>query len=217
MSDNRAIFTNIYKSNRWGSDESASGRGSELRQTGEVREAIGRVIIDYGIKSVVDAPCGDFNWMPHVLSQFPAITYSGFDIVEALIEQLQRQYADQPNWNFAVADITKDPLPAVDLIVCRDCLVHLTTNDARRALGNILITGARYLLATTYPNETTNRDTNDGHWRPINLQEPPYSLPEYIDIYDTDFRDGGRNHPGNHLALWDLDSLRQAQLGNIPE
>ncbi len=208
MKNNEAIFTKIYKDNRWGSDESISGRGSELRQTIEVSLAINDVVTKRKVNSVLDAPCGDFNWMPHVLSQFPNVSYLGVDIVKPIIGSLQQKYSDHSNWRFAVADITEDQLPSSDLIICRDCLVHLSNEDVKLALGNFALSGAKFLLTTQYPNELINVDTIDGHWRPINLLIPPFSLPEYIDIYDTDYRDGGRNHPGNHLALWDIDSLK---------
>lgn len=204
MSDNKEVFTQIFATNRWGSSESVSGRGSELRQTEEVRASIADIIAQYGIRTIVDAPSGDFNWMPHVLNQFPDVTYQGFDIVEPIVQSLQEKYSDVPEWQFQTADITHDILPTADLIINRDCLVHLSLSDGQKALTNFALSGSKYLLSTHYPAETVNADTGNGHWRPINLTLPPYNLNAPIEVFDTDFTDNGRNHPGNHLGLWAL-------------
>jgi len=59
----KAVFTNIYNTNRWGSSESVSGLGSELKNTEVLVEFLGKLFRELGIQSVLDLPCGDFNWM----------------------------------------------------------------------------------------------------------------------------------------------------------
>ena len=39
-----------------------------------------------GIRTIVDAACGDFNWMRHIVCNSD-IKYQGFDIVEELINK----------------------------------------------------------------------------------------------------------------------------------
>jgi len=56
-------FTEIYKSNYWGSKESVSGIGSTLIYTENLRSKLPDLFQLYSIKSIFDAPCGDFNWM----------------------------------------------------------------------------------------------------------------------------------------------------------
>ena len=46
---------------------------------------------------------------------------------------------------FLRLDLTRDPLPDGDLILCRDCLVHLPFEDVRRAVRNFKRSGARWL------------------------------------------------------------------------
>jgi hypothetical protein len=202
-SENELIFSKIYRTNRWGSAESVSGPGAELRQTQEVRGAVARLLAEYHIRTVVDAGCGDFNWMRHVPGISNLDWYVGLDVVPDLVERNQRQYGSE-RFSFRHADITRSAMPAADLVICRDCMVHLTTPDALALLAVIRQSGSSYLLATTYPQVTGNPDTADGQWRPLNLQAPPFGMPEPIEFIDTEFTDNGRFHPGNGLGLWHL-------------
>ena len=59
----KETFTEIYKTNFWSSNESPSGGGSELIQTKSLINDLEKLLKDMDIKSVLDIPCGDFNWM----------------------------------------------------------------------------------------------------------------------------------------------------------
>src|SRR5262245_41843554 len=122
------IFSEIYKKNGyWGSTESASGAGSTLDYTANLRQHLPPLFKDFFITSIYDAPCGDFNWMRFVIQQSD-ITYYGADIVPVMIDNLQKQYGT-PKVRFKNADITLDQFPNVDLWLCRDCLFHLSNRD----------------------------------------------------------------------------------------
>jgi hypothetical protein len=41
-------------------------------------------------------------------------------------------------------DLTGDPLPRVDVVLCRDCLVHLSFQNIFRAFANLRRSGSRY-------------------------------------------------------------------------
>ena len=60
---NQERFEMIYNDNFWESNESSSGIGSEIKNTKEVLRAIKLIIKQYKIRSIIDIPCGDFNWM----------------------------------------------------------------------------------------------------------------------------------------------------------
>lgn len=199
------IFTRKYRRNHWGSIETVSGRGSELRQTVEVRAAVTEVVDRYAIRSVTDAGCGDLNWQQHVAA-LSHVNYLGIDVVAELIDHNRQRYGN-PRRHFQHRDVTLDPLPYADLVICRDCLVHLSNIQILVALQHIAASRSRYLLATTYPAEQINRDTRDGGWRPVNLTAPPFCLPAPIEFFDTDYRDNGRNHPGNGLGLWPVEAI----------
>lgn len=77
------IFEDIYQNNRWGSSESRPGSGSELRTTDTLREELPKLLRYLNVKSMLDLPCGDYNWMSEV--DLGGIFYRGADIVEELI------------------------------------------------------------------------------------------------------------------------------------
>jgi SAM-dependent methyltransferase len=200
------IFSTLYRRNSWGNNGSVSGDGSDLTQTTTIRTAIAKVTAELGIRTVLDAPCGDYYWMREVAMDLSS--YVGADIVPDLVESNQRRYGT-PTVSFAVLDITKDELPQVDLILCRDCLVHLPLQAAVSALRNFVKSGSKYLLATTYPGLLKKNDQLliTGNWRPLDLQLPPFSLPEPIRVLNE-----GCTHKDDYreksLGLWELAQVQ---------
>ena len=83
-------FELIYKTNFWSSRESSSGYGSENKNTINIKKTIISMIKDLNIKSILDAPCGDFNWIENVLNE--DLQYTGGDIVEELINENIKKY-----------------------------------------------------------------------------------------------------------------------------
>src|SRR5579859_3324001 len=65
-----AVFTAIYRLNYWNegkpAETSISGPGSNLDATTRARDALLQVIAEFGVRSLLDAPCGDLFWMRHV-------------------------------------------------------------------------------------------------------------------------------------------------------
>jgi hypothetical protein len=169
-----STFTDIYASNYWGSQESKSGPGSTMEITAVIRKQLPLIIEKYAIRSMLDAPCGDYNWMKTVEK---TCDYIGGDIVVEVIENNQKLYASE-KVKFKQMDITKDILPVVDLIFCRDCLQHLSYANVHRALRNFKNSGSKYLLVTSYPKTWINHDIEDGGCRPLNLRKAPFHLPK---------------------------------------
>jgi SAM-dependent methyltransferase len=173
---NQSIFTDIYKSNSWKSQESKSGTGSTFEATTIIRAKLPVIIEKYAIRSMLDAPCGDYNWMKTVEK---SCSYTGVDIVAEAIENNQKLYASA-KVQFKQMDITEDPLPTVDLIFCRDCLQHLSYMNVHKALVNFKSSGSKYLLVTSYPRTRINHDIEDGRYRALNLRKSPFFLPKPI-------------------------------------
>ena len=187
----RSAFTAIYHLDDWNakdaaqtgnSDESSvSGPGSTLDATFALRTALPTLITDLNIRTILDAPCGDCRWIRH--ADLAGVRYTGADIVEPLIEA-NRQHLTPSDFtgvsalDFACTDLVGEPLPRVDLIMCRDCLVHLKNEDVLKALANFRASGSTWLLTTTFPDATDNPNLKKtGGWRPINLELPPFNLP----------------------------------------
>ena len=129
---NKDIFTEIYKTNHWRSLESISGSGSESTQAIELIQNLEKLLNDLKIKTLLDIPCGDLNWMQKV--NLSNIDYVGADIVEELIESNINQFKDSSNLKFKVLNLIKDDLPLSDIIIVRDCLVHLSYENIFEAI-----------------------------------------------------------------------------------
>ena len=189
-------FTRIFRRNTWGDNDSLSGTGSSLAQTEMVRHVLPSLIRELNCRSVLDIPCGDFFWMKAVEMD---VDYIGGDIVDELISNNQRLYGGDGR-RFMHLDLLQDTLPDVDLILCRDCLVHFSYEHIVQALGNIKRSGGRYLLTTTFVERDGNEDIPTGGWRPINLQRPPFNFPTPVRLIDEQCPDAG--YRDKHLGLW---------------
>ncbi len=198
-----AIFTSIYNNHRWGDDESVSGTGSKIEQTKGIAAFMPQLFRKYNIRSVLDIPCGDFNWMQHV--DLSTVNYLGADIVPGLISKNTRSYA-APHVNFFVADIIKDELPKVDLVFCRDCFVHFSDNHISAAIENIKNSGAEFILTTTFPHHS-NFDIVTGNWRALNLQSEPFCLPQPLELFIEGFHPEKTGISDKSLALWRVSDL----------
>lgn len=216
MADNTAdVFHKIYREQGWHSEESVSGWGSELRNTERVIRELPGLLHRFGVRSMLDVPCGDFNWMRHV--DLTGIDYTGADIVPELVAANQAMYSAADR-HFVQLDLLEDPLPDSDLILCRDCLFHFSHADVIRAFGQFVNTSARYLLTTTfiYRSYPRNADIVTGQWTPINLEMPPYDLDPPLAlliegsnesiIYGPDI--GVVPMSDRCLGLWDMASVR---------
>ena len=157
------------------------GRGACLGNTAAVRAWLPLVCQQYGIRSVCDAGAGDLHWIQHV--QWPddpehAVQCAAFDLI--------------PRHPAVTAfDITRDPLPPCDLILCRMVLIHFDPPRIDRALALFRQSG-RYLAATQYDNPG-----KFGQGSPFNKFDLRVRLGEPLKaVIDGD--------EDCKLALWDL-------------
>lgn len=199
------IFSEIYFENKWGDNDSVSGPGSNLIETEAVRDALPLLIVELDCKVFLDIPCGDFFWMDVVKIN---VQYIGGDIVADLIRTNQTKYG-RDDRNFVRLDIIAHSLPRVDLILCRDCLVHFSYSDIFKALANIKNSGSTFFLTTTFTERTRNDNIPTGAWRPINFQLAPFNFPPPIRLIDekcllNNFRD-------KNLGLWRIADIPDFQ------
>ncbi len=202
------IFELFHARNAWGARETVSGPGSTIHETEPLRAALRGLLNRLRIKSLLDAPCGDCHWIRQV-PMAADVHYVGVDIVEALVQR-NRQAFRSERAHFACRDLLIDPLPAVDLVLCRDCLVHLTHRDARQVLENLCRTRSQWLLTTTYPGRRAAADVPTGHWRPLNLELAPYSLPPPQTLLVERCTEGNGFCTDKCLGLWHLRDVAEA-------
>jgi len=201
--DLAARFERIERTNLWGAASSVSGLGSEDVATAAIREALPPLLQRLGVRSLLDAPCGDAGWIGRIKLD---LDYTGIDIVPSLIaDNSERAARGELHGRFRLADITRDALPPVDLILCRDCLVHLSFANIARAIGNFRASGARFLLVTTFPEWDGNADCEDGDWRALNMERAPFNWPSPRELINERCAEGEGGWRDKSLGLWRLD------------
>ena len=200
-------FLAIYRKNLWENSESASGIGSTLWYTEPLRQELPKLLTQFSIKSIFDGPCGDFNWMRHLLKAVD-VEYIGGDIVRPMIESLKSKY-ERGAVSFVHVDLITGDFPKADLMICRDCLPHLSYADARSVLANFVASGISYLLTTSHANKArfANQDIKTGHFRLIDIFSPPYNFsPNYL--YRID--DWVPPELERQMYLWDREQVSAA-------
>jgi hypothetical protein len=198
-------FERIHETNLWGADTSVSGVGSELAATAAIRERLPGMLKELGVRSLLDAPCGDHRWMASLDLELDL--YVGMDIVPSIVEPLQQRYRRDARRSFVLADLTRDALPRCDLILSRDCLVHFSFATLERALRNLKASGAIWLVTTTFPELERNDDIEDADWRPLNFAAPPFRWPAPAEIINERCTEANGAYADKSLALWRLSDL----------
>lgn len=200
------LFTRIWRSNMWGAETSASGLGSEDAATAPLRAELPKLFQRLGIDTLLDLPCGDFGWMSR--TELGLNRYLGADIVRELVDANQRCYATPDgSIGFVNLDLLNDKLPAMDAILCRDCLVHFSFANIFRALDNIRRSGCRYLVATTFVEHDVNIDAADGDWRLLNLERAPFNFPAPIAVLNEGCTEADNGYLDKSLGVWLIADL----------
>jgi SAM-dependent methyltransferase len=186
-------FDQIYSEGGWGG--MGSGPGSLPRNAQPYVDFVYSTLIRHKVSTVVDVGCGDWQmWPPGV---FDNVRYVGYDVVASVIESNRAQVGSQ-NREFYVADAMHSPLPAGDLLLCKEVLQHLpnsTVHDFLERVGEqyrIVVVcddiwmGStsrwrrgvrRFADAISTSSIQTNRDIEPGEYRPLD-----YSLEPFADL-----------------------------------
>ena len=182
ISDAQGAFSHIYSSNTWGA---GSGVGSLPDLTRPYIDFLQAYLRETNARSVVDFGCGD--WQVSGLIDWSDIRYCGFDVVDKVIhENVLRHRAG--NISFEVFS-GESRLPAADLLVCKEVFQHLPTQDVLRYLKGFKEIYPKLLITNDVePAAGLNTNIRPGEWRPLRLDQPPFS--EKIDI----------------LLEWDVDA-----------
>ena len=196
------IFSDIYKENVWENDESVSGDGSTLEYTANLRRELPALFEKFEIRSILDAPCGDYNWFRHVKRD--DVDYVGGDVVTELIGRNNERFSDKQT-RFIELDIISDELSKSDLWFCRDVLFHFSFDDIFKTLENFVRSEIKYLFTTTHTKCSENLDILTGQFRLLNLLRKPFCLPEPIYAID-DWIEG---FPERQMCLWTREAVAE--------
>jgi SAM-dependent methyltransferase len=170
---NEQLFTDIYTRNAWGSSESKSGPTSSLKRTEDLRSSLVECFKSLNIQTVFDCGCGDWTWMQHV--PLDGVEYLGADIVQPLIESLQKQFT-KPTVHFQKMDILQEPPETADLWIARDFLNCLTFQQLGCFFRKFLESKSLYLAVSSTEKDPENSDGLPGYFRPLDFQLPPFQL-----------------------------------------
>lgn len=199
IKDNRNdVFSNIYCKNLWQSNESKSGKGSEIAITKILRDNLKELLTKYEIKTIIDAPCGDYNWFNYL--DFEFVKYYGIDIVSEIIEINKQKYKNDKIL-FDTGDILTYNFQQADLVFCRDCFIHLTFDEIHKAILNFKKSNSKYLLVTNYEFNGENKNIITGQFRKINLLQTPFNFPKPIDKIVDNIDEN------KFMYLWKLEDL----------
>jgi hypothetical protein len=155
--------------------ESASGVGSTIKYTENLRNILPEMLRKFSIKSIFDAPCGDMNWMNIFLKEND-IDYIGGELVQDLVTNNQK-YSNKKT-KIIKFNITTDKFPTADLWLCRDCWFHLTDEHIFSSIENFLKSDIKFILTTTHINTGfKNSNLKETGFKLIDLFSEPYSFP----------------------------------------
>ncbi|HKT47004.1 MAG TPA: class I SAM-dependent methyltransferase [Candidatus Acidoferrales bacterium] len=204
MRDVESVFRWHFEKRNWTrSRQSVSGLGSTAAATDHLREELPRLLAEFKVRSMLDIPCGDGNWISRANLELDE--YIGADIVEELVQLNRKRHETAAGAKFLRLDVIRDELPRVDLIFCRDCLVHFSNEFIGKALKNIRRSGSMYLATTTFPGHDANRDIITGDWRPINLQRAPFHLPAPVRMIAE--HSAGPPFEDKSIGVWRIEQL----------
>jgi hypothetical protein len=199
----------VFHNNSWHGAESKSGRGSDPINTKNIEYELPLLLNSLGIKTILDIPCGDFAWMPRLLSNLPSdIKYHGADIVQDIINDNQKYATD--NVSFSCLDITEDQLPKADIAIIRDCFNHLPYESIYRGLNNLKNSDIEYVALTHFNwKRIPNKDIAIGkevNWRRLNYTMEPFSFANPMDLIVEGSSESGGND--KTLAIWKVSDIK---------
>jgi SAM-dependent methyltransferase len=194
----RDVFTRIYRTDAWEGDDSRSGPGSGIIPTTHLRPALVELCRELEIRTVIDAACGDGNWMPDLPG------YVGVDVSP---EAVRLARVRNPHRTYLVGNVATMKLPQADLVIIRDAIQHLSLADGMATLASILRSKPRYLLASTYVGgENVDIVTGADAYSP-DLEAAPFSMgePERLIFDGWTYHDATAvRDPRKFLGLWRL-------------
>lgn len=198
--ENKKAFTEIYDKIKWFGGwndkirETKSGSGSTIQYTQNCVKFINDLVEKEKIRTVLDLGCGEMNWQKLLK---PVERYLGVDIVDTVIQCNRERFKDKPYIQFECADITTFPVENWDLVICRETLFHLPTENTVSILENIKKGGNRFFITSSHPGRV-NKSIQPGQFYEINIQSSPFNFGQPLASVPETLR------KGRYLCLYKL-------------
>lgn len=113
-------------------------------------------------KTVFEIGCGQSH-----IWDIPGIEYIGGDLCGDLIDDNKRNH---PEVAFIRFDALRADVPSSDVIIAKDLFECLPNDEIRVILQKIYSSGSKWMIASTNPQVKDQPNTDEGVWRPVNLQ-----------------------------------------------
>lgn len=113
-------------------------------------------------KTVFEIGCGQSH-----IWDIPDIEYIGGDLCGDLIDDNKRNH---PEVAFIRFDALKVDVPSSDVIIAKDLFECLPNDEIRHIIQKVYNSGSKWLIASTDPNVKGKPNTDEGIYRPVNLQ-----------------------------------------------
>lgn len=164
-----------------GLPETRCGKGSTLAATKSLRAALLPLIKLLNIRSLVDAPCGDCNWISTLNLAANDVFYVGADSDPANLEDARRR-----GMRVTQRNIIAEDLPNADLLFCRDFLQHLTDAEIFEFMcRHVNPKRYKFIALTSHDVDHYDHLAVSGQYRPINMTRAPFMWPlPHHSIYD---------------------------------
>lgn len=171
--DCKEVFTEIYRSKVWGD---GSGGGSVPDVARPYISFMSTVILgamcSHRYFTVLDIGCGD-GAIADQIDWYNAM-YVGIEASTCELAEM----GGQPLHIFQNFDALTDPLPAADLVLCKEVMQHLSNEQVQLLLDRTAHYQRRlFTNSKPGPEVTENEDIDTGGFRPVDLSLPPFNQP----------------------------------------
>jgi SAM-dependent methyltransferase len=184
LSEAEKYFSDIYANGLWGRDkdgQAISGPGSTLSQGLPFIQYVQNLVDTHEIRSVVDLGCGD--WVLAKEINWRKSDYLGIDVVKSLVQKNQALYGSD-TIHFLQLDAGSEEIPAGDLLICKDVLMHLPDVDVFHILAESKKFKYCLFINDINPFSSINTDIPTYGFRALDLTKPPFNLiPHKEDYY----------------------------------
>lgn len=184
-------FENIYEKSVWGKNWKGQGGSGK----GDGTDPDSKMWVNYitefiterdDIVKVADLGCGDWKFSRFIPWKELGIQYSGYDIVQNVVENNNKEYANENVTFFHQDIITSSSIKGYDLVIIKDVLQHLSDEHVIKILDSVLINNKYVIIKNGYKfghltlrknpdaNEWTERNINNKYsYHPICLNKYP--------------------------------------------
>lgn len=114
-------------------------------------------------KTVFEIGCGQSH-----IWDIPGIEYIGADLCGDLIDDNKRNH---PDVAFIRFDALRKDVPLTDAVIAKDLFEFLPNDEIRHIIQKIYNSGSKWLIATSDPRVKNKPNTDEGVYRPVNLQD----------------------------------------------